>query len=191
MTQRIPTPSQARPAVFLDRDGTLMEDRGHIRSPSEVIFFPDSPAALQRLGKQFLLFIVTNQPGVAEGVVTMEEVERVHAHVVAQLAQWGIHIHEVYVCPHRRSENCGCIKPRPYFLLKAAESYGLDLSRSFVVGDHPHDMDFAHSVGASGVYVLTGHGAKHRSELADPTLVVPGIRQAADWILTHSSGSCF
>ncbi len=174
---------QLRPAVFLDRDGTLIEDRGHLSEPSEVAFYPETVEALTRLQPYFLLFLVTNQPWVARGILTLEDVNRVNARVVAHLAGHGITITAVYVCPHERSDGCSCIKPNPYFLHRAAAEHGVDLRRSFTVGDHPHDVQFARAVGARGIYVRTGHGSKHLAELAPGEIVVAGIGAAADRIL--------
>ncbi len=174
---------QLRPAVFLDRDGTLIEDRGHLREASEVAFYPEAVEALTRLQQHFLLFLVTNQPWVARGILTLEEVNRVNARVVSYLAEHGITIAAVYVCPHERSEGCSCIKPSPYFLHQAAAEHGVDLRRSFTVGDHPHDVEFARAVGARGIYVRTGHGARHLGELPAGEMVVAGIGEAADRIL--------
>lgn len=95
----------------------------------------------------------------------------------------GATITAVYVCPHQRSDGCLCIKSNPHFLHKAAAEHGIDLRRSFTVGDHPHDVEFARSVGARGVYVRTGHGDKHLAELPAGEIVVSGITEAADWIL--------
>jgi D-glycero-D-manno-heptose 1,7-bisphosphate phosphatase len=182
----MPQVAQLRPAVFLDRDGTIIEDRGHLADPAEVVFYPDTVDALQRLQERFLLFVVTHQPWVARGILTLEQVNRVNARVVSYLAEHGVTITAVYVCPHERSDGCSCIKPNPYFLHKAAADYRVDLPRSFTVGDHPHDVEFARSVGARGVYVRTGHGSKHLAELRPDEIVVAGIGAAADWIL-HSA----
>jgi len=171
------------PAVFLDRDGTIIEDRGHLRSPSEVVFLPDTVPALARLQEHFSLFIVTHQPGIAAGFVSADEVAWVNDYVVTDLRRHGIVICDVYCCPHRREDGCVCVKPNPHFLQHAADSYGVDLAESFVVGDHPHDVTLAENAGATGIYVLTGHGAKHRREVPEGRVVVPGIREAADWIL--------
>lgn len=166
-------------AVFLDRDGTIIEDRGHLHDPAQVVFFPDAVEALSRLQREFLLFIVTNQPGIAEGILTRQEVESVNAHVFARLAEAGIPITDVYVCPHRRQDGCHCIKPNPYFLNKAAAQYQVDLGESFTIGDHPHDVELACKAGAQGIYVLTGHGVKHRPELPSDVVIVSGISAAA------------
>lgn len=177
-------------AVFLDRDGTLIEDRGHIARESEVAFYPETVPSLKRLMRRFRLFIVTNQPGVAEGTITTRGVQRVNCHVTAHLANHDVEITEVYVCPHRRSDDCSCIKPDPYFLHKAARDHGIELERSYVVGDHPSDVELAENAGAHGIYVLTGHGKKHRPGLSGSVVVKPGIQQATDWILRHRPCAC-
>ncbi len=171
-----------RPAVFLDRDGTLIEDRGHLKDPREVVFFPDTIEALRTLQEQFSLFIVTNQSGVSEGLISLADVERVNAHLVDRLAEAGVRIAESYVCPHSSRDGCQCIKPKPYFLHKAAREHGVDLLRSFSVGDHLHDVELARNVGGRGIYLLTGHGAKHRGEVPEDCVVVEGIGEAAKWI---------
>lgn len=172
-------------ALFLDRDGTIIEDRGYLRDPSEVAFYPGTFEALRKLKNHFLLFIVTNQTGVAKGVITIEDVEQINRSVVTILARRGIEIADVYVCPHRREDDCPCIKPKPYFIATAAERYGIDVGASFAVGDHPHDVQFAWNAGAKGIYVLTGHGRKHRSELPVNVTVASGMAEAAETILSN------
>ncbi len=172
-------------AVFLDRDGTIIEDRGHLRELSEVVFFPETLEALQELQKHFLLIIVMNQPGVAKGMITRNDVDCVNTQVITTLAEAGVEICDVYVCPHRRSEKCDCIKPKPYFLRRAAELYGIDLSASFTVGDHPHDIQLARNVGARGIYVLTGHGWKHLDEVPEDTEIASGMTEAAEMIMSR------
>jgi len=179
----MPKATVFRPAVFLDRDGTVIEDRGVLAEPSDVVFFPDTVDALRRLQDRFLLFLVTNQPGVARGAITLRHVDRVNARVLSHLAEHGVTITAVYVCPHERSDGCSCIKPNSHFLRKAAEEHAVDLQRSFTVGDHPHDVEFARAVGARGVYVRTGHGEKHLAELPPGEIVVSRIGEAADRIL--------
>jgi len=170
-------------AIFLDRDGTIIEDRGYLRDASEIAFYPETFEALQRLQDRFLLFIVTNQTGVAKGVLTIKDVERINRRVIAALSERGIAVTDVYVCPHRRMDDCPCIKPKPYFLRKAAERYGIDLGLSFTIGDHPHDIQLARNAGARGIYVLSGHGRKHLAEISDGIEVVNGIKQAAEKII--------
>lgn len=181
-----PNPGEKRvPAVFLDRDGTLIEDRGHLTHPDEVVFYPDTAEALLRLQHHARLFVVTNQSGIGKGLVTAAEANRVNDYVVEQLRQRGVRIEQVYCCPHRREDHCSCIKPNPRFIEQAAKDYNLDISSSFAVGDHPHDVQFAENAGGTGVYVLTGHGRQHRNELPKEAIAVPGIREAAEWIIGH------
>jgi L-threonylcarbamoyladenylate synthase len=168
-----------RAAVFLDRDGTLIEDRGHLSRPSDAVFYPDTIPALRLLQERFLLFIVTHQGGISRGLVTADEVDAVNRAVTDRLESFGIHIEAVYCCPHDRTDGCRCIKPNPYFVESAAREFGLDLSRSFTIGDHPHDEALGRNSGATGIYVLTGHGRKHVAELSPDCIVANGIDDAA------------
>lgn len=170
-------------AVFLDRDGTLIEDRGYLRSPDEVVFYPATVPALRLLQPHFRLFIVTNQSGVSKGEITMADAQRVNDHVAFRLREAGVAITAVYCCPHQRSEGCACIKPKPFFLEQAMREHGVDLSRSFTVGDHPHDIHFGRNAGAIGIYVLTGHGSHHLAEVQAGEPVAADILEAATVIL--------
>ncbi len=153
-------------AVFLDRDGTIIEDLGYLNDVSDIAFFPETIEALHQLQKHFLLFIVTNQPGIARGIISSEEVDHINSQIAKTFAEAGIEITDIYFCPHDRSDNCECIKPNSYFLQKAARDFNIDLQRSFVVGDHPCDVQLAVNVGARGIFVLTGHGSKHVGGIA-------------------------
>ncbi len=178
-----------KPAVFLDRDGTIVEDRGYLRKESDVVFFAQTVPALRQLQERFRLFIVTNQTGVGRGELTLDEANRVNHHVVEWLRERGVNIVAVYCCPHQRAAGCHCAKPNPFFLHQAAQAHGVSLRDSFVIGDHPHDVEFARNGGATGIYVLSGHGEKHRAELRGDALVTPDIGAAAAWILQHSASS--
>ncbi len=170
-------------AVFLDRDGTVIEDLGHLKDPEQVVFYDFTFKALKLLQKDFLLFIVTNQSGIAKGLLSRKDVEKVNRHVLNVLADNGIKITELYYCPHNREDSCECIKPKPYFLNKAAVKHGINLSESYVIGDHPHDVEFALNAGASGIFVLTGHGSKHLDEVHDDWSVAANLLEAAEMIL--------
>jgi len=171
--------------VFLDRDGTLIEDVGVLDTPDRIQLFPDTITALRDLQERYLLFVVTNQPGISAGHVTAGQVTAVNNSLHEMLARHGIRIQEWYVCPHARVEGCQCIKPRPTFLLQAARDYGLDLQRSFVIGDHPHDVFTGREVGVFGLYLLTGHGTRHLDELPPGELVFHTLGDAAAWIVRH------
>lgn len=172
-------------AIFLDRDGTLVYDVGHLGTPDDIRLYPDTIPALLRLQRSYLLFVVTNQSGVAHGRITRAQVDAVNENLAAMLAAKGVHIRRWYVCPHSRADACCCMKPKPQFLLQAAEEFGLRLDLSFVIGDHPHDPATADSVGAFGVYLLTGHGSHHLAELPHDRLLFHSLGDAARWIEAH------
>jgi D-glycero-D-manno-heptose 1,7-bisphosphate phosphatase len=151
-----------RPAVFLDRDGTLIEEVGHLGKPNGVVMLPGVPEALHRLaGGGFALVVVSNQGGVARGLFTEDDVRAVNARVADLLREAGAPaIDGWYWCPHHPdfTEACDCRKPGPGMLRQAAEDLELDLGSSWMVGDHPGDAGAARAAGARAVMVRTGHG---------------------------------
>jgi histidinol-phosphate phosphatase family protein len=172
-------------AIFLDRDGTIIEDLGYIKDPIHVKFFKQTIPSLRSLSRYFYLYIVTNQSGIAKGLITYQDVVRVNAHILSVLANAGIHIMEVYICPHDRADNCRCIKPNPFYLKKAEKEHGIDLKRSFVIGDHPGDVYLAKNAGAKGIYLLSGHGKKHLEEIDKKIVVANDIEEATNIILNE------
>jgi histidinol-phosphate phosphatase family protein len=170
------------PAIFLDRDGTIIEDRGHITSPRQIVFYEYTFEALKKLQQKYKLFIVTNQSGIAKGIVNPDQVRAVNTHIAETLNAQGITITDVYVCPHQRDDNCKCIKPKPYFTQKAAADHDIDLKRSFSIGDHPCDVQLAHNAGGKGIYLLTGHGKKHLPELTGSETIAKNLAEAAKFI---------
>lgn len=182
----IKSEAKTKSAVFLDRDGTLIHDRGCLRSQEDVVFYRQTIDALKRLQQKFELFIITNQSGIAKGKQSVEETENVNKYVVQQLASQGVIIKDLYYCPHDRKDNCCCMKPSPYFAHKAAADYGILLRDSFAVGDHPHDVELARNFGGSGVFLLTGHGKRHVCELSGDVFTARNIYAAGKHILKQS-----
>ena len=178
------TSHSPRSAVFLDRDGTLIEDIGYLRRPEDIVWFPDTFNALRRLTKHFLLFVVSNQSGIAAGLLSEAEVDRVNRHIDDALRAASIPIQRWYVCPHSREDECDCMKPAPRFLKEARRDFQVSLKTSFAIGDHPHDVTFIESQGGTGLYLLTGHGAKHRAELPEGTATCSTLSAAVDTILS-------
>ncbi|MBD3344150.1 MAG: HAD-IIIA family hydrolase [Chitinivibrionales bacterium] len=170
-------------AVFLDRDGTIIEDRGHLSDKDDVAFFPFAIRALKILQEKFLLFIVTNQSGVSLGKITKESVDTVNTALLTQLQHEGVTIEQLYTCSHARRDNCECMKPKPYFINKAMSEFDLDIAHSYTVGDHPHDVEFGAACGATGIYVLTGHGQKHLEQLPSGAQCFENLLHAAQWII--------
>jgi D-glycero-D-manno-heptose 1,7-bisphosphate phosphatase len=122
-------------ALFLDRDGTLIVDVGYPRDPAQVAILPGAAAALAALPADVALVIVTNQSGLARGLVTPAEAAAVQTEVERQFAAAGVRFAGVYVCPHGPDDGCRCRKPAPGMLLDAARDLGLDLARSLMIGD--------------------------------------------------------
>lgn len=177
--------SKSMPAIFLDRDGTLIEDVGVLTSPEQIHLFDDTVEALSLLQQKYKLFVVTNQPGITQKKVSFNQVKDLNERIDELLKSHGIFIEEWYVCPHERKENCNCIKPNPTFLLEAAEKFNLTLSNSVFIGDHPHDVATGENAGAFGIYLLTGHGQQHIEELPVNNLVFHNLYDASKWIIEH------
>jgi D-glycero-D-manno-heptose 1,7-bisphosphate phosphatase len=187
----------ARPAVFLDRDGTLIEEAGYLDRIERLVFYPfsvDAVRVLNRAGLQVV--IVTNQAGVARGIFHEDFVAEAHRHVKARLEAGGARLDGFYYCPHhpdasvaRYKVACDCRKPQSGMLRQAAADLNLDLTRSFVVGDRWHDIQAGHSVGARGILVRTGYGRTEEAspkQGVEPAAIVDDLIAAASWILRAS-----
>ncbi len=186
----------SRPAVFIDRDGTLTEEVGYVNHPQRLRLLPRSAEAVRRLNAAGVpAVIVTNQAGVARGYFSEDVLRAVHDEMLAQLKQAGAHLAAVYVCPHHPTEGelpfrvaCDCRKPRPGLLQRAATELGLDLGTSVVIGDRPTDLVVARSVGARGVLVLTGYGLgeweyRRATFPVTPDHVAGDLLDAVTWFL--------
>lgn len=155
-----------KPAIFMDRDGTLSHEVGYVNHPSRFRLYPWSVDAVRLINRSgFLAVVVTNQAGVARGYFPESLVLEVHAGLETALAAGGARLDGLYYCPHHPSvgeppyrKDCDCRKPRPGLLQRAAEELGVDLKRSYVVGDRLSDMELAWNVGARGVLVKSGYG---------------------------------
>jgi D-glycero-D-manno-heptose 1,7-bisphosphate phosphatase len=186
-----------RGAVFLDRDGTLIEEVGYLDRPDRVELYPWSAAAVRALNLAgFRVFIASNQSGIARGFFTEATVDAVHAHISELLAAGGARIDAYYYCPHHPDGKvpeyarvCTCRKPGPGLIERAVRDHGIDPARSFVVGDRWLDIGLARRVGARGVLVRTGYGVTEEErppEGLSADGVVDNLVGAASWILRHS-----
>lgn len=176
------------PAVFLDRDGVLIEERNYLHRVEDVAFIPGALPALRRLQDAgFLLFIVTNQSGVGRGYFTLEDVEKVHAHILAECARHGVQFRKIYVAPEAPDQPSRGRKPSPQFLFDAREAFGVDLARSYMIGDKLSDLECGWNAGVAGaILVRTGYGAEHERRLGQQrhrAVVVDDLAAAAEWIL--------
>jgi len=185
----VPDSTAPRPAVFLDRDGTIAEEVGYLNHASRFRMFPFVAAAIRCLNEAgFPVVVVTNQSGVGRGYFPESLVHSANEIMKKELAAAGARIDAVYYCPHTSADRCDCRKPRPGLLERAAREHSLDLARSFVVGDRYGDIELARNVRARGILVRTGYG---EGELAwhsarwptQPNFVAEDLSKAADWIL--------
>lgn len=146
-------------AAFLDRDGTIIRERGYLDDPGGVELVPGAAEAVARLNALGIpAILVTNQSGIGRGYFTEDDFYAVQAEVDAQLARRGAALTEVYYCPHDpETDECECRKPAPGMYREAAEKHALSLERSLFVGDRISDVEPALRFGGTGVLVRTGH----------------------------------
>lgn len=178
-----------RYAVFLDRDGTVIEERGYLGRPEQVRLLPGAAEGLQRLARAgFDLFLVTNQSGVGRGYFTMEDVARVHDRLAELLEPFGIRFAGIYVAPEAPDQPSVGRKPSPYYLFQAQQQHGIDLAQSYMIGDKLTDLQCGWNAGVkASILVLTGYGPEAQQLLPQPppgpVVVAQDLAAAADWIL--------
>jgi len=175
-------------AIFLDRDGTIIEERDYLRLPEQVVILPGVAAGLCRLQKAgFKLFIVSNQSGVGRGYFTLADVERVNQHLAHELAKAGVRFEKIYIAPEAPGTPSRGRKPSPQFLFDARDEFGIDLIESYLVGDKLIDLECGWNAGLKQcVLVRTGYGAQVEKESPDKlqrARVVDDLPAAAGWIL--------
>lgn len=170
MAQQLADTQSRRPAVFLDRDGVLIENMpDYVRSVGEAIPLPgafEGLARLRRRSPDHLIVVVTNQAGIGKGIITYATVEAIHAHVSAWARAAGGGIDAFYICPHRNDEPSQQRKPAPGMLLQAAREWSIDLSRSVMIGDALTDVQAAVAAGVQPMLVRSGRGHREEARLA-------------------------
>jgi len=175
-------------AVFLDRDGTILDERGYLGDPNRVRIYSSAYRGLKRLRDSgFQLIVLTNQSGVGRGYFSLKNLRAVHLMLRKKLLLRGVRVDAIYFCPHRPDAGCGCRKPKPGMALKAARERGVDLKNSFVIGDQMRDLELARRIRAKGILVLTGGGreilkkAKRSAEK-----VTSNLDSASRWIIRET-----
>lgn len=179
-------------AVFLDRDGTIIEEKDYLSDPERVRPFPGAADALRRLQDAgFRLFIVTNQSGVGRGYFTLEDVERVHRRLSDLLAPEGVRFERIYIAPEAPEMPSRGRKPSPQFLYDARDEFGVDLGQSYMIGDKLSDLECGWNAGVrESILVRTGYGALTEKRGAcerGPSRVVDTLKEAAVAILTSQN----
>jgi D-glycero-D-manno-heptose 1,7-bisphosphate phosphatase len=191
-----------KPAVFLDRDGTVSKEVGYLRPENMHLFglLPGAAQGLKRLQEAgYLLVVVTNQSGVARGYTTEKDVKQANALLAMLLKRKGVALDGVYFCPHypdqsqcvvkRYAKKCSCRKPGPGMALRAARDLKIDLKQSWVIGDKASDVKMAGNFKGRGILVMTGYGKetlkKMKAQGPGPKFKAADLKDAAKIILKH------
>lgn len=176
------SPTTLKPAIFLDRDGVIVENRAdYVKSISEIQILPGALAALARAAQlEARLVVVSNQSAIGRGLLTEAGLQAITAHLQAAITAAGGRIDGWYFCPHRPDAGCHCRKPKPGMLLDAAADLGLDLPASVIIGDAMSDLLAGQAAGAQAILVRTGRGQSQVPELGAAGLAaVPVVADLA------------
>jgi D-glycero-D-manno-heptose 1,7-bisphosphate phosphatase len=184
------------PAVFMDRDGTVNEQRGYINHISRFVLVPGTAEAIRLLNMhRYLAIIVSNQSGVARGYFPLQLVEDVHAHMRGLLKKENAVIDGIFFCPHYRTGvvseytvDCDCRKPRTGLIKKACETFDIDMTDSYVIGDRVTDIELAERSNLKGILVKTGYGLGDIEYVLSgspfkPTYIAGDLLDAVRWII--------
>lgn len=159
-------------AVFLDRDGTIIHDYGYIKDPEQVVLMDNVKESLQTLKSAgFLLIVISNQSGIARGLMNIEDVELVNKKMLSLLGV-GL-IDDIMYCPHAPSKNCSCRKPRTLLVELASQKYNIDLKSSYVIGDKDSDKELGINMGGTGIKI----GANGLNSLSEAVNLIVGANK--------------
>lgn len=175
------------PAVFLDRDGTINEEKEYLFRPEDFSFIPGAPEAIRLLKEAgFLVIVVTNQSGIGRGYYDEEAVRRLHRHMDGELSRYGASVDGYYFCPHHPDhgsgeylKDCACRKPLPGMLLEAVRDFSIDISSSFIIGDKRADLEAGSAAGCRPLLVRTGYGKEEEKHLPESVPVYDDLLAAA------------
>lgn len=172
-----------RPAVFLDRDGTINEHIEYLSDPEKFRAIPGAYSAIKRLQDLgYRIVVVTNQPGIGLGYFRREDLFAVNREMMRQGTEYGCAFDKIYYCPHSKADKCSCRKPGSYFIRMAERELNVDLANSFVVGDMTSDIKFGAQAGIRTVLVKTGRGGDDKMFEVSPTHSANDLASAAEWI---------
>ncbi len=185
----MPDSNASRPAVFLDRDGTLCEEVGYLNHITRLQIFPFTAAAVRRLNQAgFPVIVVTNQSGASRKIFPESFIAQIHERISTTLAAQGARVDGFYYCPHQKSDACSCRKPSPALVERAAREHNLNPAASWMIGDRYVDVELGHAVGARTILVMTGYGrGEYQWHGANaphpPDFVAENLAAAVDCIL--------
>lgn len=170
-------------AIFLDRDGTIVEDVGYVYKIEDFNLIPNATKGLKLL-KNYMLFIITNQSGIGRGYYKLKDFIEYNKNVLKELKKHNIKIGKTYYCPHKPEENCECRKPNTKLIKDAEKKFKIDLKKSFVIGDKKADIELGKNVGCKTILVLTGNGMEAKNNVK-PDYFAKDLLDAAKWILEN------
>jgi len=175
-----------RKAVFIDRDGTLIDEVNFLSRVEDLRFFPFTLEAVKLLKDNgFLVIVVTNQSGIGRSIYGEEDMHAIHDEIQSHVDN---RLDKFYFCPHRPDEGCRCRKPNLGMIEDARRDFGIDFSRSWIVGDKKLDVETGFNAGLRTVMVMTGYGKKHVGELLrPPDIVAENLLEAARAIVKEES----
>jgi len=177
-----------KPGIFLDRDGVINVNRAdYVKTWDEFEFLPATLDGMRALALiPAPIIVITNQSAINRGLALRENVDDIHARMVAHIQQAGGRVDGIFLCPHRPDENCACRKPASGLFLQAAEEFNLELSQSYFIGDAETDVLAALAISATPLLVKTGRGAKHAQRLQRANIRVAqmfdDLSAAAEWL---------
>ena len=182
-------------AVFLDRDGTINKEVNHLHNHNQFELLPNASIAIQKLNKsKYLTCVITNQPVIARGELTVSDLNKIHNKMETLLGKNGAYINRIFYCPHHPDSgyvgeiaelkiNCTCRKPMPGLIENAAEELNIDLNNSWLIGDSTSDIETARRKGITSILVETGYAGLDQKYWAIPDFIVPDINTGVDFIL--------
>ncbi|MFX1375669.1 MAG: D-glycero-alpha-D-manno-heptose-1,7-bisphosphate 7-phosphatase [Promethearchaeota archaeon] len=175
-------------AIILDRDGTLIEDKNYAYKIEDLELLPGVIEGLRKLQEDFIFIIVTNQSGIGRGYYTIDDFQNFNNYLIRLLNSENIEVLKTYFCPHLREDNCDCRKPKTKFITKIINDFNINIKESWMIGDHPSDIQFGLNAGCRTVFLTTGHGYEHIEELESlgikPTIISDNFVDAAKQIIS-------
>jgi histidinol-phosphate phosphatase family protein len=175
------------PAIFVDRDDTLMLDVKYCDNPDRVQLMPGAAEGIKSLRNAgYKIVVITNQSGIGRGYFSLETLHKVNERLRSDLRKAGADYDALYYCPHTPEDGCDCRKPKPGLFLKAAQELAIDLASSFAIGDRDLDIKAGHAAGTKTVLVLNGHSRESVHSLGEPDLVASDLLQAAGLIRSQT-----
>jgi len=180
---------KSKKAIILDRDGTLVEDKNYAYKIEDFELLDGVIEGLKLLQNDYLFFIVTNQSGIGRGYYSVQDFQIFNNHMIDILRKQNIEIVKTYFCPHLKEENCECRKPKTKYIKEIVKDFEIDINKSWMIGDHPSDIQFGINADSKTIFLTTGHGNKHLDELdslgIEPTLICNNFLEAAKEILKY------